>query len=83
MRLGDHHDARGIAAGDLVPDINLFQAHAAVNRRGDPAPVELELGAGDRGFVGLDGALRFTDQRLLGIQLWRDTRLVLPTADSG
>ena len=69
MSLGDHHDARGVAAGDLVADIDLLQAHAPVNRRGDAAPVQLQLCAGHGGLVGFDGALRFADQRLLGVQL--------------
>ena len=69
MSLGDHHDARGISAGDLVADIDLLQTNPPVNRCGDAAPVELQLGTGHGGFVGFDGALRFADQRLLCVQL--------------
>jgi hypothetical protein len=74
--LGDHHDAGGVAAGDLVADIDLLQADAAVNRRGDAAPVELQLGAGDGGFVGFDRACVSLTSDCWVSSSWRDTRLV-------
>lgn len=82
MRLGDHHNSGGITTGDLVTNINLLGTNATIDWCGDAAPVELQLRAGDACFISLNGAFGFTDQRLLGIQLWRETRLVLPVADN-
>jgi hypothetical protein len=59
--LGQYHNTGGIAAGDLVADIHLFKADTTVDRGDNAAPVELELRAGDRRFIGFDGALCFTD----------------------
>jgi hypothetical protein len=69
MRLGDHHDPGGITTGDLVTNINLLETNATIDWCGNPAPVELQLRAGNACFISLNGAFGFTDQRLLGIQL--------------
>ncbi len=69
MRLGDHHDPGGITTGDLVTNINLLETNATIDWCGNPAPVELQLRAGNACFINLNGAFGFTDQRLLGIQL--------------
>ena len=56
MRLRNDDDSGGIAVGNLVTDIDLFQADTTIDRRGYPAPVELQLSAGDTGFIRFDCA---------------------------
>ncbi len=69
MRLGKDHDPGGIPAGDLVADIDLLLADAAVNWRGNAGPVELQLGAGDGRFISFHRAGGFHHQRLLSVEL--------------
>lgn len=76
MRLGDHHDPGGITTGDLVTNINLLETNATIDWCGNPAPVELQLRAGNACFISLNGAFGFTDQRLLGIQLLAGNEIV-------
>lgn len=54
MGLRNDDDSGGIAAGNLVTDVDLLQTDTPLYRRGYPAPVKLQLGAGDAGFIGFD-----------------------------
>ncbi len=73
MSLRNDDDPGGIAAGNLVTDIDQLQTDTTINRSRNPAPVELQLRAGDAGFIGFYRPLCFVDQRLLCIQfLTRD-----------
>ena len=69
MGLCNDDNPGGIAAGYLVTHIHKLQAHPTINRSCYPAPVELQLRAGDAGFIGFYRPLCFVDQRLLCIQL--------------
>ncbi|MNN69175.1 hypothetical protein D3C81_1849410 [compost metagenome] len=68
MGLRNDDNPGGITAGDLVTHVDQFQADTAIDRGGDAAPVKLQLGAGDAGFIGFDRPLRFVHQCLLSIQ---------------
>ena len=54
---------------DDVAGIDLAEAHAAIDRRGDGRVVELGLRAFDRGLIGLDGRLELVDLGLLLIDV--------------
>ena len=54
MGLRNDDDSGGIAAGNLVTDVDLLQTDTPLYRRGYPTPVKLQLGAGDAGFIGFD-----------------------------
>lgn len=56
MSLRNDDDPGGIAAGNLVTDIDLLQADTTIDRCGYPTPVELQLSAGDTGFIRFDCA---------------------------
>ena len=56
LELVNDHQIRGVGGND-VARIHQPQSDAAVDRRLDGAPVQLQLGGLDRGLVRLDGAL--------------------------
>ena len=67
--LGHHHDAVGVAGGDIVAGVDLAQTHPARHGRGDPGIGEVQLLGADRRLVGLDRALNLAHQRALGVHL--------------
>lgn len=54
--LCNNDDSDSIAAGYLVTDIGPFQADTTTDRYGYPAPVELQLSAGNASFIRSDCA---------------------------
>lgn len=51
MCLRSDDDSGGIVARCLVTGIDLFQVGTTIDRRGYLIPIELQLGAGDAGFI--------------------------------
>ena len=56
---------RGVARMHDVAGVDLAEAGASVDRRGDGGKAQLRLGALDAGLVGLDGGLEVVDLGLL------------------
>ena len=77
LQLRDHHEPCGITRAYDVACVDLAQAEAPADRRGDPAIGQLELGRIDRGLVDLDGGLVLPDERLLRVVLLLGDRVLL------
>ena len=62
---GEHGDGRRIVGVNDVAGVDLTEADAPVDRRGDGGEAQLRLGALDAGLVGLDGGFEIVDLGLL------------------
>ena len=58
---GEHGDGRRIVGVNDVAGVDLAEADAPVDRRGDGGEAQLRLGALDAGLVGLDGGFEIVD----------------------
>ena len=68
LELGDDDHAVGIGGMDDVALVHRADAGAAIERRGDGAVVEIDAGALDGRFVGLDGGGVLVDEGLLRVE---------------
>ena len=68
LKLRNHDNAVGVARRDIITQVDLAQSDATVDRREDPAIIQIHLGRLDRGAVGFDRALVLGDKRDLRIQ---------------
>lgn len=80
MGLGQHHQAIGIRAADIVALIDLTKTGAAIARRPDTTVVQLQLGAIHVGPIADQAGLRLGDQRSLGIQLLTRDQIIFGEA---
>src|SRR5262249_53619306 len=69
LKLGDHEEAAGVVGMAVVAQVDEAGTHASINRRGDVAVRELQLGVIDLALIRTDGAIELADLRSLRIKL--------------
>ena len=77
LQLRDHHQAAGVAGAHDVAGIDLTQAEAPTDRRGDTRVAQLQLRIVDQSLIRLNRALVLPYQRLLRVELLPGDRILL------